>query len=360
MPAPCGSTTWASTPRRAARRVAARRRRVPPPPARMRSHKGSFGDVAILGGAPGNDRRRAARRARRARGRRRPVLRVPARASGWRTIRSAPSSCSAATGGRCRRPLAPDHRGLRLRRRRRCATSAAPVLAPRRASCSMPMPSTRIASDAKLQTLLRARADRAPRHRAHAAPLGSGAAARQRRGAGAGRPARRGAGAGRRLPLRRRPEGLGHRDRGAAALPSSAQRERRAGHRRHRRRAGRLAGRPVGAAAGRLRHDVAMQVACEAAYSHGARLDRCRPPVLRAADLVDALAAGRCPSVAARPRPGALADRRASAALRRAPPASAGVPPPPLRLRRALTARSASYGGQLRWPTARQRSRRAR
>jgi hydroxyethylthiazole kinase-like uncharacterized protein yjeF len=39
--------------------------------------------------------------------------------------------------------------------------------------------------------------------------------------------------------------------------------------------------------------DGAAQVACEAAYSHGAAADRCGCPVLRAGDLVEALAAGR-------------------------------------------------------------------
>jgi len=39
--------------------------------------------------------------------------------------------------------------------------------------------------------------------------------------------------------------------------------------------------------------ETALQVTVEAAYSHGAAADRCGAPVLRAADLVEALAAQR-------------------------------------------------------------------
>jgi len=258
-------------------------------------HKGSFGDVAILGGAPGMTGAAllAARAALAAGAGRTYVSLLDAsgmahdpqrpelmfRSDWWKqpeaTLRRTTVVCGCG-GGDAVRDILP-----------RLFSATARLVLDADALNG-------IASDAKLQTLLRARADRAratvltPHPLEAARLLGSDAAQVQSDRLGAAQAIAddfrcvvvlKGSGtviAAPDLPPRINTSG-------SAALATGGTGDVLAGW-----LGGLWAQRPAASDT-----DVAMQVACEAVYAHGAAADRCGAPVLRAADLVDALAAGR-------------------------------------------------------------------
>jgi hydroxyethylthiazole kinase-like uncharacterized protein yjeF len=267
------------------------------PPARLHAqHKGSFGDVAIVGGAPGMTGAallagRAAlaagagrtyvalldEAAARAHDPQRPELMF--RPEWWKspeaTLRSTTIVCGCGGGDAVRDTLP-----------RLFGAAARLVLDADALNV--------IASDARLQSLLRARADRSratvltPHPLEAARLLGSEPARVQADRLGAAQALAddfqcvvllKGSGtviASPAVPPRVNPTG-------SAALASAGTGDVLAGW-----LGGLWAQRP-----GAADTDVALEVACEAAYAHGAAADRCSRPVLRAADLVEALA-GAC------------------------------------------------------------------